>query len=138
MKKLCRRKTIIRDKDYKNGFEKLAYASGYTNVHWTPISLDSIGKEMLVLILKEQLRDMLPYTTAREDRYRLFSMNDIDNENIRIYITYLLKNHIVYNKDYFLYDLKFEDDRLYMRYRKNTPWTVLGVATLEREYEIQK
>lgn len=136
MKKLCRRKTIIRDRDYLNGYEKLAYSTGYTNVYWTPISLDLASKEILVLILKEKLKGLPIHTTQREDRYRLFSMKDIDNENLRIYISYLIKNHHIYNDDYFKYDLKFEGDHIYMRYRKNTPWTVLGIATLEREYEI--
>lgn len=138
MKKICRRKTIIRERDFRTILKSQAYAAGYTNAYWEPLSLDKIGQEMIVLILKEELKEFDPYTSTKENKKYVHIWKKLDNEQFRIYISYILKKTNVYKKDYFEHQWKLEDDKIFMRYRKNTPWGVLGMAVLEREYEIQK
>jgi hypothetical protein len=126
----------MREKDYLDGYKRLALKTGYTSVSFKPISMEEVGKEIIVLILKDELVNVEPYVDDKEFKRKVFNLHKIDNLEFRKYISYLLKKTVLYKNDYFKQDWIIENDNVYVRYRKNTKYSKLGIVTLEREYEI--
>ena len=136
-KKKCVRSVFIRETDYRK-LKTQAYACGYTNVSWDPISIHEIGKKIVILTLKDELRNTDPFLSDREVKDKWYPKWNIHDPeySARLYITHLRKSGKLYDTGYVNYSWLYENDNIYIRYRKDSKWTRMGLATLERDYEI--
>ena len=145
MKKLCRRKVFIRQKDFHEQLEKQAYACGYTNAYWKPISLQEVEKEIVLLILKDELQSGSEFfISTRElkayaNPFKKWDLGNLE-KSARIYISYAKTRKNLYHEKYSHWSWKYDTDtdRIYIRYRVDQPWIPMGIGVLEREYELNK
>lgn len=142
MKKICKRKIAIREKDFNEILKREALACGYTNAEWYPCSMNEISKEVMFMILKEHKfegiflseKDLKAYDIARFPIERWKSDN-LEHSS-RLYLHHLQYSKKLYNPRYKDWYWKFENDYIYIRAYKNRPWERIGFAVLTREYEI--
>ena len=136
-KKLIRT-VFIRETDYLKKLKGQAFFCDYTHVSWEPISINEIGKKIVIMTLKDELRNTDPFLSIKEKRDKWYTQWDIHNPeySARLYITHLCKSGKLYDSGYLKYSWLFENDNIYIRYRKDSKWTKMGLARLERVYEI--
>lgn len=142
MKKICKRKVAIREKDFNEILKREALACGYTNAEWHPCSMNEISKEVMFMILKEHKfdgiflseKDLKAYDIARFPIER-WKADNLEHSS-RLYLQHLQYSKKLYNPRYKNWYWKFENDYIYIRAYKNIPWQRIGFAILTREYEI--
>lgn len=142
MKKICKRKVAIREKDFNEILKREALACGYTNAEWYPCSMNEISKEVMFMILKEHKfeglflseKDLKAYDIARFPIER-WKADNLEYSS-RLYLHHLQYSKKLYNPRYKDWYWKFENDCIHIRAYKNKPWERIGFAVLTREYEI--
>lgn len=141
MKKLLKRHTFIRERDFKEHLRKEALRWGYHRVWWQPIEVDHILKDIVWLNLQGRDIGDSMFFADREirDRPDVPTFATSSREAFcRRYIEYLRSSKRLWNPEYRRYSWRWGQNSIDLRYRKDFEWEPMGIAFLERDYELAR
>lgn len=138
--KLLRRRTFCREEDYIRLIRPRCQEVGYHRFSWQPISIHDLKVERTVRILADKPWTWDEFYSGRE-KYQYVDYNPLPDEQedrvvARQYISFLQTSNLLYEKKWVNWAWQFENDRIWLRYFSNRSWKVLGVAVLERDYDL--
>ena len=124
--KHLKRRIIIRQYDYTQMVNR-AVPALYDRSSFEPITLKELEQEYIMTILSEKKSQMLltPSRYKGDEQYYQYPQSYLWQMQNYLYS----KNYVNWFSDY------DEDGYMWIQSRKNTPRTLLGWGTFERDYE---